>query len=180
MAKIASMCSQHECKKPHSRGGLCQMHHWRLRTHGDASYKPWPDVRCSIEGCHKKHKGHGLCQLHLSRKKKGLPMSGVLRTKNPKRYQYVKLPNHPLAMKNGCVFVHRKVLYDQIGEARVPCFWCGNPLEWRINLHVDHRDHDRQNNDPKNLLPSCNSCNAGRMLFCSKNRVSIYSSVVGS
>lgn len=168
-------CKIDGCGSVSDRRGLCQKHAWRLRVHGDPYYTPYMPKLCTVAGCGRKHKGHGYCQKHLSRSKRGLSLVGLLRTLNPKRYRQIKRPQHPLAMKNGCVLLHRYVLFEQIGFVRVPCFWCGNPLEWKKNLHVDHKDHDRRNNSPTNLVPACNSCNAGRMLHCAKPRVSMYS-----
>lgn len=162
--------------------GLCQMHNWRLQVHGDPNYVPYPLRSCVVPGCERKHKGHGYCQRHLSRWKKGIPLDAPGKQPAVHRYRAVKRPDHPLAMKNGRVFVHRMVLHDTTGGARMPCFWCGRPLEWlRPKLHpgalvVDHRDHDRHNNDPANLLPSCNFCNAGRIKGFAAHRVSVYSS----
>lgn len=172
------LCSVPGCNKKRDRQGLCQMHHWRLRVHGDVNYVPYKPRVCIVEGCNRRHKGYGYCKFHLERFRKGLPLDGPLRTLHPKRYRIVTRRDHPLAMKNGRVAVHRMVFYDQIGNSRIPCFWCGTSLEWRINLFVDHLDHDRHNNQPTNLVPSCNSCNAGRMLVNSRIRTSVYQRVV--
>lgn len=61
-------------------------------------------------------------------------------------------------------------LYDKIGPGVHPCHWCETPIEWIIGigvrdpdaLLVDHLDHDPTNDDPDNLVPSCNSCNSHR------------------
>lgn len=70
--------------------------------------------------------------------------------------------DHPLASKNGDVGEHRMVLYDKIGPGPHPCYWgCGKLLEWGglEGIIADHVDHDKSNNDPANLVPSCNPCN---------------------
>jgi len=167
------ICEIGDCKKPSSRFGMCQMHAWRLKHHGSALYEH-QERKCQHEGCSRKHKAHGLCALHLGRKKKGLPMDAQLVTLNPKRYRQITARNHPLAWKNGRVSVHRKVLFDAVGGSRMPCHWCGTPLYWGDNLVVDHIDHDRHNNQSTNLVPSCASCNCGRMIICQKPRISIY------
>lgn len=73
---------------------------------------------------------------------------------------------HPLANRYGRVAEHRKVLYDKIGPGPHPCHWeCGkNALVWggRKGIYADHLDGDSLNNDPDNLVPSCNACNAAR------------------
>lgn len=82
----------------------------------------------------------------------------------------VTLPSHPLATPSGRLLVSRRVLYDAIGPGPHPCHWCGTELRWMVqksagvkgNLLVDHLDWDRFNDEPANLVPSCNSCNARR------------------
>ena len=77
---------------------------------------------------------------------------------------------HPLAMKNGQVHEHRKILYDAIGPGPHECYWnsvseCGETeLIWDSyrGIQVDHRDGDKLNNDLDNLVPSCRSCNSRR------------------
>ena len=73
--------------------------------------------------------------------------------------------DHPLAMANGDVLEHRLVLFSQIGAGPHLCYWgCGRSLEWGgiRGIIADHLDGDRLNNDPANLVPSCNPCNAHR------------------
>lgn len=74
---------------------------------------------------------------------------------------------HPLASpasRGSEVKEHRKVLYDTIGPGPHLCHWCGRQLEWggSRGICVDHLDDDRLNNDPSNLVPSCNRCNSKR------------------
>lgn len=162
--------------------GLCQMHKWRLDNYGDVNYTR-PQRLCSLEGCGMPHGAHGYCKSHNRRISKGLPLEGPLRTVNPKRYLGRKLPFHPLASVRGGVSIHRVNLYESAGRPKaMACFWCAKPLCWRPTkiyeqIMVDHLDHDRHNNDPRNLVPSCNSCNAGRMLHTSPRckRESVYS-----
>ena len=181
-APLPEFCSVTGCKKPRARAnGLCQMHNRRLQVHGDVNYEPYLMRPCSVPGCNGKHKGHGYCQMHLNRWRKGIPLNLAAKQTPAYRYRIVKRPGHPLAMKNERVAVHRMVLFDATGGARMPCFWCGRPVEWFKNrsdpsaLYVDHRDHDRHNNDPANLLPACNPCNAGRIKGFAALRVPVYS-----
>ena len=64
------------------------------------------------------------------------------------------------------------MLWEKIGLGPHPCYFCGRPLNWQVRkrdqpwpedfLQVDHLDHDKDNNDPSNLVPSCFRCNAGK------------------
>lgn len=75
---------------------------------------------------------------------------------------------HPLTGKgelSGNAFEHRVVLWDKLGcqslDCVHPCEWCGKSLTW-ATIKADHIDRDRLNNDPDNLVPSCNGCNIRR------------------
>lgn len=86
--------------------------------------------------------------------------------------KHVYLPNHPLAPKTGTMLVSRVNLYAKIGAGPHQCHWCGRWLKWRVlairgrpksNVIVtDHLDGDHTNDDPTNLVPSCNGCNISR------------------
>ena len=66
---------------------------------------------------------------------------------------------------------HRLVLYNVIGYGPHRCHWCRRPINWRWDtvsdwthvLVVDHLNHDRTDNDPDNLVASCQSCNGRRI-----------------
>jgi hypothetical protein len=96
---------------------------------------------------------------------RGLAMQA---TRTPKNYRSVTANGHPLAGKSRVMLLHRKLLFDRIGPGSHPCHWCGEPVEWRVgrptigSLVVDHVDHDKLNNAPENLVPSCNPCNGHR------------------
>ena len=73
--------------------------------------------------------------------------------------------DHPLAMPTGDLLEHRSVLFSQIAAGPHLCHWgCGRSLEWGgiRGIIADHLDGDPLNNDPANLVPSCNPCNAHR------------------
>lgn len=73
-----------------------------------------------------------------------------------------KQHDHPLANGEGMVAEHRKVLFDKIGPGPHLCHWgCGRELDWGGcgGIQADHLDGIKDNNDPKNLVPSCQSCN---------------------
>ncbi len=141
---------------------------------------------CGVQGCNHLVHGRGLCVTHLRRMRifgsTGGPTARVLARK---RYRMVKRPGHPLAnSETGRVYAHRVVLFDSTdcGFGIWPCFWCGAPVQWTTTrpipsnaLFVDHLDRDRQNNDPRNLVPSCNKCNAARNSRRIRPMTSIYS-----
>lgn len=82
----------------------------------------------------------------------------------------MRVPGHPIAPPGGTVAESRLVLYDKIGPGTHPCEWCEKPVTWKPgdrtsadSLFADHLDWNRHNNDPANLVPSCNACNAHRV-----------------
>lgn len=86
------------------------------------------------------------------------------RTQNPAGYQKLYEPSHALANKDGSVYEHRFVLYnnrDLIGNPVTQCELCGDDISWS-SLHVDHIDDDVTNNNLVNLRPTCRSCNTFR------------------
>jgi HNH endonuclease len=82
-----------------------------------------------------------------------------------RRYVLLRMPGHPLAHDNW-VYEHRLVLYEQLGPGPQECWWCGVEIRWDDGLQVDHLDHDRSNNAPWNLVPTCQPCNQGRGNGC--------------
>jgi len=180
---MISRCCVEGCEKPRERQGYCQMHHWRLRTHGSPFLTPGKRTDCSVAGCERAHAKNGFCNLHASRVKRNgttdlLPRRGLAL----KRYRCVRRIGHPLANPTtGRVNEHRAVLFDAIGDVRVPCFWCAVPLHWRRGrgqpadaIVADHLDHDRRNNAPTNLVPACNSCNCKRSHWSRVKLLSVY------
>ena len=155
-----------KCQNPAFSRGMCRTHYARAWR---AGLEPLVRPECKVDFCDRPHKGHDLCALHLVRHRRGNPMNGPLRKPSAYRYVIVTRRDHPLAMKNGRVAVHRMVLFDAVRGGRLPCFWCGTPLAWNVDrkdpnaLYVDHLNHNRRCNEDTNLVPSCNSCNAGRM-----------------
>ena len=84
-----------------------------------------------------------------------------------RRYRTKYEPHHPLASKHGIVYVHRKVLYDEIGPGPHACHWCGAEIDWKPKgtpgeLQPDHLNNDGADNRPENLVPSCRRCNTTR------------------
>lgn len=161
-------CTIEGCDKPNYVGGLCQMHYWRKKHHGDVDHYIY-QKHCKVEGCQRPHAKNGFCNLHYQRIKRRGTTGDPVRIIDPKRYRQKKMPNHALAMSSGRVFVHRASLYDKIGPGGFPCHWCQKMVYWEKSypkhedaLLVDHLDHDRHNNNPDNLVPSCNRCNSQR------------------
>jgi hypothetical protein len=76
---------------------------------------------------------------------------------------------HPVADSNGKVYVHRQVLYDEIGDGPHTCHWCKwDGLNWGINrddpsgLVPDHLNSKRDDNRAENLVPTHSWCNNNR------------------
>ncbi len=127
-------------------------------------------MKCKIDGCSKEvmYKGRGICQMHYFRYMRNGTYNTVItrkyRTQNPAGYQKLHEPGHVLANKDGNVYEHRFVLYnntDAIGSPVTCCDICGDKINWS-NLHVDHVDEDVTNNHINNLRPTCRSCNTFR------------------
>ncbi len=141
---------------------------------------------CPVEGCRRARspqsrprkdgtfRYHALCSGHETRRRKhGDPtVGGPLkhRTFEPWLHTTGHLrmvaTGHPVATSDGHAYVHRVVLYDEIGPGAHPCHHCARPVSWFVpfpdGLVVDHLDFDRTNNALANLVPSCHPCNAGR------------------
>jgi hypothetical protein len=104
-----------------------------------------------------------------------------------KGYRACVARDHPLAPPSGVMQVCRIVLYDKIGPGSHPCHWCGQPVQWRVikkggrlpdELMVDHLDWDKQNDDPANLVPSCNHCNHTRTREHDRRRIEANETVI--
>jgi HNH endonuclease len=159
----ASTCPIRKCRRPITQGGFCSVHFEQRRIYGE----------CTVRGCEKpiSRPALGLCEMHFYRQYGH--GSVHVETVRPARvfrrldrgYVLLRIPGHPLA--NGdWVYEHRCVLYEQLGSGPQECWWCGIEVRWDNGLQVDHLDHDRSNNDPANLVPSCQACNMGRGAGC--------------
>ena len=82
------------------------------------------------------------------------------------KYRTRLIPGHPLADKDGRVYIHREILFTKLGEGKHACHWCARPLAWLVSggakIVVDHLDDNCWNNDPSNLVPACRHCNQVR------------------
>lgn len=82
-------------------------------------------------------------------------------------YRSVYVPvDHPLSNGHCKIQVHRLVLWEKIGPGAHPCSYCGITVRWmpgagprRGALVADHVDRDPTNNDPANIVASCQPCN---------------------
>lgn len=83
-------------------------------------------------------------------------------TKREDGYWQIKLPEHPVSGARGLAFVHRVTLYDKIGPGTHKCYYCPVEVTWFVDLECDHLDHNKDNNDPDNLVACCRICNRAR------------------
>lgn len=123
---------------------------------------------CDIEGCTKPRRSAtaAWCEMHYGRWRRNGDPKLIQEPQplyaNDRGYIKLRLSDHPLADRQGYIYEHRAVVYELAGSGKQPCFWCGVEMEWGRNLHVDHLDHNRGNNDPSNLVISCRQCNTTR------------------
>lgn len=121
---------------------------------------------CRADGCERTatRVGAGLCETCFYRYRRTgtfAPRPRVLRRGLKNGYILVWSPGHPLAMGHGMVYEHRKVMFDLLGSGDQECFWCGVRLAW-ADVVVDHLNEVKDDNDPSNLVVSCNGCNRSR------------------
>lgn len=179
------MCSIPECGKKALARKLCKSHYEKWRTYGSPlagrTYKQ--RSACQAEGCSSRTYRWGLCGPHFAARnaelkppKQRKPRAAETKPRRPKGTGYLRSDGylqlggkhgHPLADGRGIVYVHRMVLHDKIGSGWHPCHWCGAVVAWRKGiaadaLIADHLDFDPSNNDPANLVASCNLCNSQR------------------
>lgn len=143
----------------------CQQRAAGRRRDRSIRVEPGP---CSINGCDMPRRSMtaAWCEMHYGRwRRNGDPEAlqpSKLQYATDRGYIKLKLPDHPLADRQGYVYEHRAVAYEVHGPGPTQCHWCGVALEWDSDLHVDHLDHSRGNNNPANLVPSCRPCNTIR------------------
>lgn len=126
-------------------------------------------MKCKVEHCDREcmYQEQQVCQKHYFRMMRygtyELTKTGKRkdRSRNAKGYQMLHLPNHPLAMANGAVYEHRKVIYDLLGECLPACQKCGRQVTWKT-VHIDHIDEVVDNNAAENLRVLCRACNVMR------------------
>lgn len=122
---------------------------------------------CKVDGCERDamYAMQCVCQKHYFRFLRNgtyeLVRSRVPRRANPAGYQLLYMPEHPMAMKDGYVYEHRKVIWDKYGALLPVCDICGKETFWET-CHIDHIDCNVKNNDESNLRPVCRGCNTYR------------------
>lgn len=122
--------------------------------------------KCSVMGCKRKirSKKSGLCEMHYYRVRR----TGVTYIKEKERkpiahtggYVLIYAPSHPMAKKSRA-YEHRVVYYNKHGEGPFVCVWCGKIVYWD-DLHIDHLNDIKTDNDIANLAASCPTCNLAR------------------
>lgn len=126
-------------------------------------------MKCKVDDCDRKisYKEANLCQKHYFRLRRTgstelKPKSeNAGRCKNKSGYVMVKDNDHPLVMKNGYVYEHRKVVFSKYCFDVPPCTLCSKKVTWD-NLHIDHIDNVVDNNNENNLRVLCRACNVMR------------------
>lgn len=124
---------------------------------------------CKVDDCDRvsMYKKDDVCQMHYFRFMRNGTYDTVktrrYRISNPKGYQLLFIPDHPLAQSKGYVYEHRYVMYSIWGDCLPDCELCGKSCDWEpYTTHIDHIDNDVTNNDQKNLRSLCNACNSRR------------------
>jgi len=122
-------------------------------------------MSCKVEGCQKDTDRKGFCSLHYMRQWRNGTTDKIQKRKekliHSHGYIIIYDKGHKLADKNGCVYQHRHGYYQAYGEGPFDCYWCGKIVCWD-NLHIDHLDDDKTNNDIDNLKATCPRCNQKR------------------
>ena len=120
---------------------------------------------CSCDGCGKISRCAGLCSMHYNRQHRHGSLERVRIRKSSyihsQGYIVEHKPGHPLANGSAEVYQHRRIYYDIHGAGPFNCQGCGVEVTWS-NLHIDHLDDCRSNNDMPNLAAKCPRCNVKR------------------
>lgn len=170
MRRTHLTCTIDDCKRPHDARGMCGLHYRRWSKKGDPRVAPVLNDTgiCSVPECGKRSRTprSAYCEMHYCRLYNYGSLHGgqinAARGVYEKSNGYLEEMNvtHPMA-RRGKIYIHRRVFYDHNGPGPYRCHWCSRWVTWKT-LKVDHKDDDRKNNDPENLLASCNSCNTHR------------------
>lgn len=136
-------------------------------------------MKCKVDACEReaRYKSACLCQMHYFRLRRNGDFeihaaTAKPRIEDPRGYQFVHAPRHPLCAK-GQIYVgeHRVVLYEAIGPGDMHCEMCGILMTWKT-CQVDHIDENPRNNHLGNLRPLCRRCNTWRSMPPAHERMS--------
>lgn len=170
-------CNVPDCGQVHYMHGFCRVHANRMKKFGSTDLGGpivLPNTGCQVPGCETPNYGGRLCSKHRARLMRHgsfdlPPRAG--RHRHSEGYVLVRREDHPLTQpgKSCWAYEHRVVLFEEIGPGWHDCHHCGTAVSWDLTfpehmdaLVVDHLDNDKANNDPTNLVPSCQSCNTKR------------------
>jgi len=167
-------CAVDGCLGKMHGNNWCTKHYHRVNKHGDPLYgEKERHTSCIVPGCGGKvRSGYSeYCEMHYGRIRRNgtihnLPQNDRVITSEG----YVKIKKlHVLSDGKGWVYEHRLILFEKIGPGKHNCHWCGKEVdfdkkypEFLDALVADHLDNNHQNNNPENLVPSCNICNVAR------------------
>lgn len=167
-------CLVESCQLKARVHGYCESHNGQIQRVGKITHEFIRNPEeCSVVWCEDEvyNVTNKLCKAHFNQ----LHRHNRIRSPEEYRapagvgcvhnngYHYIHDKDHPLAGSRGRLSVHRKVLYDKIGPGDHKCNWCPKMVGWvKKTLVPDHLDWDKTNNDPDNLVPSCQPCNTKR------------------
>ena len=123
---------------------------------------------CIVDGCDRPavRVGAQMCESHYMRQRRsgttdyvGYAIHGDL--EHSGGYVLQEAPGHPRSLGGHRAYQHRVVFTNAYGEGPFKCHWCGKEVTWS-DMHVDHLDADKKNNDVSNLVASCPVCNQQR------------------
>lgn len=108
-------------------------------------------LRCSVADCPNAatRVRSRLCEMHYYRMRRTGSFDAHAKAPPWLSHGYVveRAPHHPLADRTGVVRQHRRVFYDAFGAGPFLCHHCGGgPIAWN-ELHIDHLDDCKTNND---------------------------------
>lgn len=158
---------------------MCGLHEQRWRKHRafEAPAKeerPW--AVCGAEDCCRPARtpNGAMCEMHYYRARRAsLPKKPQRPKASPPvrrvrdthvqsgGYRMRKVPDHPLAGRNGWVYEHRIVVFLKYGPGEQRCHWCDLSLSWKEAV-VDHINEAKTDNRPSNLVVACSPCNRAR------------------